>query len=276
MTRIFKSIGRSEFRKNNQWWQKLSTSLKVLNFPPYIKSARSVEYRCLECRSDQLSVLFRRRNYKAETIYLLKRKKDFLTPLYHPLELGYVPPARINLYPKNARSTYLSLSSAGSRICYASQNQYLSEGRSRSIYPSIIRWGKDMSRQPESISIRRSRSTYLSLSSTGARICSASKNQYLPKELRFTYLSLSSARARICSASQSQYLSKGRSRSTYLFLSQLGQGYVLPARINIYQKVEVYIPLSIICWGKDMFCQQEYFFYQKVEVYIPLSIIRWD
>ena len=41
---------------------------------------------------------------------------------------------------------------------------------------SIIRWGKDMFRQPESISIGRSRSTYLSLSSAGARICSVSLN----------------------------------------------------------------------------------------------------
>ena len=42
---------------------------------------------------------------------------------------------------------------------------------------SIIRWDKDMFYQPESIYIRKLRSTYPSLSSAGTRIRSASHNQ---------------------------------------------------------------------------------------------------
>ena len=147
MTRILKSTGRSNLKKTIRdgkccpphWrrWAKfkcfspavvslskpshLVPSSKPSSVIPRTTSAGTVEYRCLVCRSEHLSVLFQRRKYKAEAIYLLKRIKVFNlllssagsgicsvtqnqylseyqglhTSLYHPLGQGYVPPAKI-------------------------------------------------------------------------------------------------------------------------------------------------------------------------------------
>ena len=72
-------------------WHLLQKSSSVV--PPTSKSVGSVESRCLECRSDQLSVIFRRRKYKVEAIYLLRKSRR-------------QPAAQ----KKRGRSTYLYLS----------------------------------------------------------------------------------------------------------------------------------------------------------------------
>ena len=131
------------------------------SYSPYINAAGTVEYRCLVSRSEQLSVLFQRRKYKAEAVYLLKRKKGFLTYLYHPLGQGYVPPARISIYQKI--EVYIPLSIIRWDRDMFRQPKYLSWDQ-RYIPLSIIRWGKDMFRQPESISIIRARSTHVPVS----------------------------------------------------------------------------------------------------------------
>ena len=105
--------------------------------PPYIKPAGTVENRRLECRSGQLSVLFRRKKDQAGVISLLKWEKDLSTSLYHPLGLRYVPPAKISIYQKIG--VYIPFSIIHwDWICSASKN--LSIRKSRSLNLSIIHW----------------------------------------------------------------------------------------------------------------------------------------
>ena len=87
-------------------------------------------------------------------------------------------------------------------------NLSLSIRRSRSTYLSLssARTGY-VPPARISISIKRLGSTYPSLSSAGTWMCSASQNISI-RRLRSTYVSLSSAGTRICSASQNQYPSE--------------------------------------------------------------------
>ena len=76
----------------------------------------------------------------------------------------------------------------------------------------------------------------------------------------------------ICSASEN--LSIRRSKSTCFSPSSTGTRYVLPVRICQSEGRGLHASLHHPL-GLDMFRQWESF-YQKVEVYMPLSIIHWD
>ena len=59
--------------------------------PRTSKSAGSAESLCLECTSDQLSVLFRRRNNNADVVYLLSKNK--VCPPISIYQKIFVPPS---------------------------------------------------------------------------------------------------------------------------------------------------------------------------------------